>query len=162
APEQTVDAHAIDPRADVYALGAILYECLTGRPPFQAATLLDMIDQVRHRAPVPVRQLQPSVPRDLESIWLKCLEKIPQQRYAAARELAADLGRFLEGELIQARTGGLLARLNRWCQRPQRVRDAGRFAIYLHGSLALWKALAVVMVALGIGIVPPDPGECVI
>jgi len=68
APEQTVDAHAIDHRADVYALGAILYECLAGRPPFQAAALLDTLDQVRHREPVPVRQLQPSVPRDLETI----------------------------------------------------------------------------------------------
>jgi hypothetical protein len=162
APEQTVDARAIDHRADVYALGAILYECLAGRPPFQAATALDTLDQVRHREPVPVRQLQPSVPRDLETICLKCLGKEPQQRYATARALADDLGRFLQGEPIRARPGGLLARLSRWSQRPQRVPDAGRFTILLHGSLAVWKALAVVLIALGIGIVPPDPGEGVV
>jgi serine/threonine protein kinase len=162
APEQTVDARALDHRADVYALGAILYECLAGRPPFQAATLLDTLDQVRHREPVPVRQLQPSVPRDLETICLKCLQKEPQQRYATARDLADDLGRFLHGEPIRARRGGLLARLSRWCQHPRRVADAGRLAIFLHGSLALWKALAVVLIALGIGIVPRNPGECVI
>jgi hypothetical protein len=161
APEQTVDARALDHRADVYALGAILYECLVGRPPFQAATLLDTLDQVRHREPIPVRQLQPRVPRDLETICLKCLQKEPQQRYATARELADDLGRFLQGEPIRARPSGVLARLGRWCQRPRRVPDAGRLAIILHGSLALWKALAVVLIALGIGIVPRDPGECV-
>ena len=129
APEQTVDARAIDHRADVYALGAILYECLTGRPPFQAATLLEILDQVRHREPVPVRQLQPSVPRDLETICLKCLGKEPQRRYATARELADDLGRFLQGEPIRARPSSLLERLTRWCQRPERVPFAGRLAI---------------------------------
>jgi serine/threonine protein kinase len=162
APEQTVDARALDHRADVYALGAILYECLTGRPPFQAATVLDTLDQVRHRAPVPVRQLQPGVPRDLETICLKCLQKEPHKRYATARALADDLGRFLQGGPIRARPGGLLARLSRWCQRPRRVPDAGRLAIVLHGSLALWKALAVVLIALGIGMAPEDPGECVV
>jgi eukaryotic-like serine/threonine-protein kinase len=162
APEQTVDARAIDHRADVYALGAILYECLAGRPPFQAANLLDTLDQVRHREPVPVRQLQPSVPRELETICLKCLEKDPQQRYATARALADDLGRFLQGEPIRARPGGVLARLTRWCQRPERVRDAGRLAIFLHAALAVWKVLALVLVALGIGIVPRDPGECLL
>ena len=133
APEQTVDARAIDHRADVYALGAILYECLTGRPPFQAATVLDTLDQVRHREPVPVRQLQPSVPRDLETICLKCLEKEPQRRYATARELADDLGRFLQGEPIRARPSSLLERLTRWCQRPERVPFAGRLAILVYG-----------------------------
>ena len=161
APEQTVDAGAIDHRADVYALGAILYECLAGRPPFQAAPPLEIVDQVRHREPVPVRQLQPGVPRDLETICLKCLSKEPQRRYATARELADDLGRFLQGEPIQARLSGLLERLTRWCQRPERVPLAGRLAIFIFGSLAVWKLLAVVLVALGIGIVPRDPGECV-
>ncbi len=161
APEQTVDAGAIDHRADVYALGAILYECLAGRPPFQATTVLDTLDQVRHRDPIPLRQLQPSLPRDLETICLKCLDKVPARRYATARDLADDLGRFLQGEPIRARPTGPLARLTRWCQRPERVRDAGRLAIYLHGALAVWKVLALVLVALGIGIIPRDVGECV-
>jgi hypothetical protein len=90
------------------------------------------------------------------------LQKEPPQRYATARDLADDLGRFLHGEPIRARRGGVLARLSRWCQRPRRVADAGRLAIFLHGSLALWKALAVVLIALGIGLVPRDPGACVV
>jgi serine/threonine protein kinase len=161
APEQTVDAHSIDHRADLYALGAILYECLTGRPPFQGATLFDTLHQVCFREPVPVRRLQPGVPRDLETICLKCLDKEPQQRYATARELADDLGRFLQGEPIRERVSSLLARLTRWCQRPERVPDAGKLAIVLYGSLAVWKVLALVLIALGIGIIPRDRGECV-
>jgi serine/threonine protein kinase len=160
APEQTDDALVIDHRADVYALGAILYECLTGRPPFRAATRLDTLDQVRHREPVPVRQLQPNVPPDLEAICLKCLDKVPERRYATARELADDLGRFLQGEPIGARPVSLLGRLTRWCQRPERVRDAGRLAIYLHLSLMAWKGLALGLVAAGVGIFPRNPGEC--
>jgi hypothetical protein len=161
APEQTVDARAIDHRADVYALGAILYECLTGHPPFQSASVLDLLDQVRHREPVPVRQLQPGVPRDLETICLKCLNKEPQRRYVTARELADDLGRFLRGEPTRARPPGRLARFARWCQRPERVPFAGRFAIVLYGSLAFWKVVALVLVALGIGLTPRDVGQFV-
>src|SRR5262245_10437275 len=118
APEQTDDALATDHRADVYALGAILFECLTGRPPFRAANRLDTLDQVRHREPIPVRQLQPGVPADLEMICRKCLDKAPERRYATARELADDLGRFLQREPIRARPAGRLARLAHWCQRP--------------------------------------------
>jgi hypothetical protein len=162
APEQTVDARAVDLRADVYALGAILYECLTGRPPFQAASALDILDQVRHREPVPVRQHQPSVPRDLETICLKCLSKEPSQRYATARELAEDLGRFLAGEPILARHCSPFERLARWVQRPERVPFAGRVAIVLYGSLAAWKLLALTLIALGIGIFPRDVGRCLV
>jgi hypothetical protein len=162
APEQTVDARAVDHRADVYALGAILYQCLTGRPPFQAASVLDILDQVRGREPVPVRQLQPSVPRDLETICLKCLGKEPSQRYTTARELADDLGRFLVHEPIGARRSSLLERFARWVQRPERVSFAGRVAVVLYGSLAAWKLLALALIALGIGIFPPDVGQCLV
>jgi hypothetical protein len=160
APEQTVDARAIDQRADIYSLGAILYECLTGRPPFQAEVVLDILDLVRRHEPVPVRQLQPSVPRDLETICLKCLSKEPARRYATARELADDLGRFLAGERIRARHSSSLERLARWAQRPERVPFAGKVAVVLHGALAVWKFLALILIALGIGIVPRDVGPC--
>jgi hypothetical protein len=162
APEQTVDARSIDRRADVYALGAILYECLTGRPPFQAETMHDLLDQVRRQEPVPVRQLQPGVRRDLEAICLKCLSKEPSRRYATARELADDLGRFLAGERVRARHITPLQRLARWAQRPERVPFAGRVAVVLYGVLAVWKLLVLAMVALGIGIFPRDVGQCLV
>jgi hypothetical protein len=162
APEQTVDSRLIDHRADVYALGAILYECLTGRAPFHAASVFDLIEQVRHGDPVPVRELRPNVPGDLETICLKCLSKEPAQRYATARELADDLGRFLAGELIHARPTRPLERLVRWAQRPERVPFAGKVAVVLYGSLAVWKLLALALVILGIGIFPRDVGECLL
>lgn len=118
APEQAEGkTQALGPLVDGYALGAILYELLTGRPPFRGASVLETLEQVRSTEPVPPTRLQPKVPRDLETICLKCLEKLPTRRYSQSGELAADLRRFLDGEPIQARPASWIERGVKWAKR---------------------------------------------
>jgi tetratricopeptide (TPR) repeat protein len=140
APEQTVGKSGVITAAvDVYGLGAILYEALTGRPPFHAETAIATLAQVRQDDPISPRRLQPTVPRDLETICLKCLQKEPGRRYATAEDLADDLRRFQAGKTVRARPVGKGERVVRWCRRKP-------------GVAALLAALVLVLLAGGAGV----------
>jgi eukaryotic-like serine/threonine-protein kinase len=133
APEQAEGmSKEVGPFADQYALGAMLYEFLTGRPPFQGATIWETLDMVRTTEPVPPTRLQPKIPRDLETICLKALQKEPQKRYESCGAMADDLRRFLQGEPILARPVSTTERLWRWCRRnPYIAAMSGTIAVLL-------------------------------
>jgi hypothetical protein len=137
APEQAKN-QGVGPAVDIYALGAMLYAMLTGRPPLQAPTPMQTLVQITRQEPLPPRRLQPEVPRDLETICLKCLKKDPGQRYASALELADDLKRFLEGAPIRARPGGPIERLWKWAKRHRAlVAAAAACLLVASANLAL-------------------------
>ena len=143
APEQAGAGRPVDNRADVYALGAILYELLTGRPPFRAATPIDTLVQVAFDDPVPPSRLQPKLPRDLETVCLTCLEKDPARRYATAEALADDLARFRDGRPVTARPVQWPTRAWRWCRR----RPARAAVAALAASVVLFLAVGGPIVA---------------
>ncbi|GIW79352.1 MAG: hypothetical protein KatS3mg105_1159 [Gemmatales bacterium] len=123
APEQAAGkTNELGPTTDVYGLGAVLYELITGKPLFRAHTPLDTIQQVIEQDPIPPRQLNPMVERDIEIICLKCVHKDPKQRYASAAELADDLQRFLAGEPISARSLGVFDHLTRALDRSHHAK----------------------------------------
>jgi hypothetical protein len=142
APEQVkAKKGKVGPAADVYALGAILYEVLTGKPPFDEGSTVDILLKVATQEPTPPRKLRPKIPRDLETICLKCLQKDPERRYASAQELAEDLRRFLDGKPIRARPEGMLARAGRLLKRRKDL-------AFLASGVLLALCLSVVVLAV--------------
>jgi len=142
APEQATEGEKVGPAADTYALGAILYTMLTGRPPFQGSNTLHILEQMRSQEPVSLRRLVPHLPRDLETICLKCLEKEPSHRYTSAADLADDLQRFLAGEPICARPAPIWEHSWKWSKRRPAVA----------GLLAAVIGLGILSVALMFGL----------
>jgi WD40 repeat protein len=137
SPEQIATPERIDGRSDVYSLGVVLYELLTGERPFRGVGHM-LLDQVVHDEPRPPRKLHDAIPRDLETITLKCLAKDPGHRYSTARELADELQRWLDGMSIQARPVGVAGKTVRWCRRrPSQAAAAGLAAVVLMAVTAL-------------------------
>jgi tetratricopeptide (TPR) repeat protein len=144
SPEQARgDKDEVGPLTDLYSLGAILYELLTGRPPFAGTTIVETLSQVREQEPVPPTRLQPRCPRDLETIALKCLQKEPAKRYSNCVALADDLRRYLDHTPIKARPVSVAERGWRWCRRNPRVAALSALA----GVLLLVAATSVAIVA---------------
>jgi serine/threonine protein kinase/tetratricopeptide (TPR) repeat protein len=146
APEQAAGrTQDVGPLSDVYSLGAVLYCMLVGRPPFHAASVVETLKQVTDQDAVPLRQINSSIDRDLETICLKCLEAEPFRRYPSARSLAEDLDRYLRGEPVYARPVGRIERLRRWCRRKPllaSVSGAALFSLVAGAGFSTYFAIA--------------------
>jgi eukaryotic-like serine/threonine-protein kinase len=142
SPEQAAGGRILDARTDVYALGATLYELLTGMPAFDAADREDLLGRISAVAPVPPRRHDATIPPDLEMIVLKAISKEPDHRYTTASELAKDLGRFLAGQPILARRPSLVDRGSRWSRRHQRI-VLSAAALLVLAALALASGMAI-------------------
>ncbi len=140
SPEQVAGAKDVDGRADLYSLGASLYEALTGGPPFLCATLADLLESIQNEDPVPPRRRNGDVDEDLQTICLKCLHKDPKDRYPSAADLAEDCGRWLAGEPIQARPLGTIARVWRRARRNKAVAVPVAIASVVVLGAVLWLA----------------------
>lgn len=139
APEQAAcQNHLVGRTTDVYSLGVILYELLTGRTPFVGPGLLAMLNELQTAAPAPPRRLNSSIPSALEQICLKCLGKDPADRYLTAAALEEDLQRFLTGGKVEARPISLQRRFDKWSRRPERMTNAGAFAVVFNAGMLLW------------------------
>lgn len=145
APEQAQgDTHAVGPLADVYSLGTVMYELLTGDPPFTGENMAELLNQICHQPPKSIRRLKPEVPKDLETICLRCLEKDGGKRYQTAEDLAGDLERFLENRPILARPIGPVERIGKWVKRRPAI------AALLLGLVTLLIVIAVGGVAYNV------------
>ena len=143
APEQAGGRpDTVGPATDIYGLGAILYELLTGRPPFRAATAAETVQQIISQEPAPPSRLNDQVPHDLETICLKCLNKEPSRRYGMATELSGDLLRFVRGEPILARRAGPAERVLKWTRRHRSL------AASLVSGILLLNGLVAVVVSV--------------
>lgn len=141
SPEQAAgNVREVGFRSDVYSLGAVLYELLTGRPPFLVDSDLELLRQIRETEPVRVRQLAPTAPEELETICMKCLEKEPKGRYASAADLAADLDRYLTGRPIHARPANVIERAGKWARRKPTA--AALLAVIFLSAVTLFAVLA--------------------
>lgn len=147
-PEQALGQRGrMGSASDIYSLGAILYYALTGRPPFVGETLHATLQQVESKEPVAPRLLTPSIPIDLETVCLKCLEKEPAKRFQSAQELADELGRFLRGEPIQARPVSAPEKLWRWCRRKPALASLGAATILLLLAVAIGSPIAALRIS---------------
>jgi len=147
APEQLERSasSSASARSDVYSLGVVLFEILTGHLPLNGDGYAELLDNVRSAKPKLVRELRPELPRDLETICAKCLQKSPSDRYQTAAELSEDLRRCLSGEPILGRRLTVLARFRYWATRRRRIKQAGWFVMLKHSVFTVWAVVAMVV-----------------